>query len=66
MPAKNLRTKEAANYTGLSSSLLEKLRVFGGGPAYLKIGRAVVYNTADLDLWLSGHRCAHTSQRSAA
>lgn len=48
----NIRTKDAANYLGLSKSTLEKLRCFGGGPAYSKLGRVVIYSTSDLDAWL--------------
>ncbi|GGA47347.1 helix-turn-helix transcriptional regulator [Pelagibacterium lentulum] len=48
----NIRTRAAAEYLGLSKSTLDKFRCFGGGPAYAKLGRAVVYNTDDLDAWL--------------
>jgi excisionase family DNA binding protein len=51
MLVKNVRVKEAAEYLGLSKSTLDKLRHFGGGPRYFKLGRAVVYSTADLDVW---------------
>lgn len=50
---KNIRVKEAAEYVGLSKSSLDKLRCFGGGPRYFKLGRAVVYATADLDIWMA-------------
>tara|TARA_A100001391_G_scaffold12331_3_gene7262 strand:+ start:7297 stop:7500 length:204 start_codon:yes stop_codon:yes gene_type:complete len=52
----NIRTQAAADYLGLSKSLLDKLRCYGGGPAYTKLGRAVIYNTADLDAWLATHK----------
>ncbi|MDW9899101.1 helix-turn-helix transcriptional regulator [Sinorhizobium meliloti] len=52
MPLKNIRVKEAAAYVGLSKSSLDKLRCFGGGPRFYKLGRSVVYNTADLDAWV--------------
>ena len=50
----NVRVQEAAAYVGLSKSTLDKLRCFGGGPKYFKLGRAVVYSKADLDVWLTG------------
>lgn len=56
----NIRTKAAAAYLGLSKSSLEKFRCFGGGPVYAKLGRVVVYNTADLDAWLDEHRRTST------
>ena len=36
-----LSVREAAQYLGLSASTLNKLRVFGGGPTFLKLGRRV-------------------------
>ena len=56
-----LKVDAAARYTGLSASTLNKLRVFGGGPAYLKLGRRVVYDAADLDAWLATQRRTSTS-----
>ena len=58
---KKLRTAEAAAYCGLGISTLEKLRVFGGGPAYFKLGKAVVYDPADLDAWMTANRRNSTS-----
>ncbi|KQQ38335.1 hypothetical protein ASG19_04590 [Rhizobium sp. Leaf306] len=56
-----LRTEDAASYTGLSASTLTKLRLTGGGPEYIKLGKAVVYDLADLDVWLSSKRRRSTS-----
>jgi len=57
-----MRTTEAAAYTGISKSTLEKLRVTGGGCPYIRIGRVVVYDPDDLDAWLAAHRRKSTSQ----
>lgn len=51
-----LRQPEAAHYVGLSESKLSKLRMGPDGPAFHKIGRAVIYDRTDLDVWLSAHR----------
>lgn len=51
----------AAQYAKLSASFLNKLRVFGGGPKYLKIGRRVLYDQADLEMWLAAHKRGSTS-----
>lgn len=51
----NIRVREAADYVGLSKSTLDKLRCYGTGPRYFKLGRAVVYDTADLDAWVASH-----------
>ncbi len=56
-----LRTPGAAAYCGCSKSKLEKARVSGDGPVYIKIGRAVVYDVADLDEWLASNRRTSTS-----
>lgn len=56
-----LRTDQAAKYTGTSVSALNKLRLTGGGPTYIKLGRTVVYDIADLDAWLDAHRRKSTS-----
>jgi predicted DNA-binding transcriptional regulator AlpA len=49
-----LRTPQAAEYVGLSASTLEKFRLTGNGPPYLKSGpKIVVYRPEDLDAWLS-------------
>ncbi len=58
-----LRTREAAAYTGLAKSTLEKLRVTGGGAPYIRIGRVVLYDPDDLDAWLAAHRRKTTSDK---
>lgn len=58
-------TRRASAYIGLSRSTLEKLRVFGGGPTYLKLGRAVRYGQVDLDEWLAARLVQSTSAPTA-
>lgn len=61
-PKRNkLRTPDAAAYTGLAASTLEKLRVNGGGSPYMRVGRVVVYDPDDLDAWLDAHKRRSTS-----
>ena len=50
-PARYLRTPEAARLLGLSGSTLEKHRVYGTGPAFLKLGGRVVYTVEALTSW---------------
>ena len=53
MTRRILRTPEAAEYVGLSASTLEKKRVTGDGPEFIRLGgRAVGYDVAALDAWL--------------
>ena len=54
----------AAHYTNQSRSRLEKLRCFGGGPEFYKLGRRVVYDSADLDTWLVSQKRRSTSDTS--
>jgi predicted DNA-binding transcriptional regulator AlpA len=56
-----LKTPATSEYTGLSTSCLEKYRHYGGGPNFLKLGRAVVYDTDDLDRWLESRKRISTS-----
>ncbi|MGO6898741.1 helix-turn-helix transcriptional regulator [Rhizobium ruizarguesonis] len=56
-----LRTQGAAEYLNLSVSTLNKLRLTGDGPSYIKLGKSVVYDPADLDEWLSSKRRRSTS-----
>jgi predicted DNA-binding transcriptional regulator AlpA len=59
-----LRTPQAAEYVGLSSSTLEKFRLSGQGPIYHKSGpKIVVYYPDDLDRWLHARRRRSTSDQ---
>ena len=61
-----MNTVEAAKYTGLSQSTLTKLRVFGGGPYFIKARRSVLYDRPDLDAWLNARKHASTSEYANA
>lgn len=58
-----LGVEDAAHHVGLSVSTLNKLRMRGDGPIFLKLGRRVVYDVADLNAWLLSHRRGCTSDR---
>ena len=61
-----LRTPEAADYLGYAESTLEKKRVTGDGPPFIRLGRLVVYDSRDLDAWLAERRARSTSERTAS
>lgn len=65
-PTARVTVEGAATYLGLSVSTLNKLRVFGGGPVFLKLGRRVAYDPADLDAWLATKRRRSTSDAGDA
>ena len=56
-----LNTREAAEYLGLSPRTLDRYRVSGDGPVFLKLGGRVGYLREDLDHWLRTRRRASTS-----
>jgi predicted DNA-binding transcriptional regulator AlpA len=59
-------TEGAATQIGLAVSTLEKLRVSGGGPRFVKLGRAVRYRMTDLEAYLAERVVESTSQRAVA
>lgn len=54
---------QAATFLGLSPRTLERFRVEGRGPAFLKLGRRVVYSRDDLVAWAEAQRRRSTSDR---
>lgn len=60
-----LNNQEAAQYLGLKAATLNKWRVYGEGPPFIKVGRLVRYRRSDLDAYLSGRRVQSTSELSA-
>ena len=61
-----LDTDQAAHYLGLAKSTVEKMRVYGGGPRFLKLNRSVRYRSEDLDDWLRANIVSNTSERTAS
>jgi excisionase family DNA binding protein len=57
---------EAAQYLGLSKSTLEKMRVEGRGPRYLKLGARCFYRRTDLDAYLEAAIVETTDSRAIA
>lgn len=53
--------REAASYLGVSKSFLDKSRITGTGPQFLKLAKRVVYDVNDLESWASSKRRRHTS-----
>jgi len=60
-----LNTKEAAEYVRLSKPTLERFRISGYGPVFLKLGGAVRYRREDLDSWLESRVARSTSEVGA-
>jgi hypothetical protein len=60
---RRLRTPAAADHLGYSESTPEKKRITGDGAPFIRLGRAIVYDTRDLDAWLASRRATGTSDR---
>ena len=61
-----LNTAQTSEYIGLAVSTLEKARVAGTGPRFIRMGRAVRYRRADLDGWMAERVVGSTSERVSA
>jgi hypothetical protein len=65
-PSHYLTTAQAAEILCLSARTLERMRIDGSGPPFLKAGGGkrsrVLYMLADIDAWLAGHRFGSTSE----
>jgi predicted DNA-binding transcriptional regulator AlpA len=57
-----LTQREVAHYLRLSERTLERLRVTGDGPAFVKLLRRVLYRQADLDEWIASRVVRSTSE----
>jgi excisionase family DNA binding protein len=57
-----LTTKEAAAYCRLGKPTLERFRITGYGPPYIKAGSSVRYRRSDLDAWLAARLTRSTSE----
>lgn len=56
---------EAAEYLGLKAATLNKWRVHGEGPPFLKVGRLIRYRKSDLDAYLANRLVRSTAEAAA-
>lgn len=61
-----LNVTSAAEALTCSASYLNKLRVTGGGPPFVKIGARVAYDPADLAAWLEAQKRTTTGATTDA
>jgi excisionase family DNA binding protein len=57
-----LTQREAASVLRLSQRTLERFRVSGAGPTYVKAGRLVRYREHDLEKWIDSRAIGSTSE----
>jgi predicted DNA-binding transcriptional regulator AlpA len=60
---RKLSVRETAAYLCVSKSWLDKRRLDGNGPTYLKLGRRVVYDVVDLESWAADNKRRHTAEK---
>ncbi len=60
----SLKTEPAADYLGVAKSTMEAWRVRGGGPRFVKLGKAVRYRKEDLDAFVNSRIFSSTSEAS--
>jgi predicted DNA-binding transcriptional regulator AlpA len=60
-----LTTDRAAQMLGVSTSFLNKARLTGDGPPFVKIGARIVYDPADLAAWIEARKHRSTSEYPA-
>ncbi len=54
-------TEGASKNYKLSQSYLAKLRHFGGGPEYIKVGKRILYSQQNFESWLKKKERSTTS-----
>ena len=61
-----LTQREAADALRLSARTLERLRLTGDGPRYVKTTRRVLYRETDLESWIASRLTTSTSEHKEA
>ncbi|MBM3546375.1 MAG: helix-turn-helix domain-containing protein [Alphaproteobacteria bacterium] len=56
-----LSVEDAAAFLSLSRATLNKWRVHGGGPEFVRIGRRIFYRQATLEAFVAAKTFPHTS-----
>ena len=55
-------TTRSAEFLGLAPRTLERHRLDGTGPVFIRLGRRVLYHPDDLSEWAQSHRYRSTSE----
>jgi predicted DNA-binding transcriptional regulator AlpA len=60
-----LTQRRASEMLALSERTLERFRVSGLGPKFVRCGRSIRYRAADLETWVASRVVGSTSERPA-
>lgn len=60
-----LTQRQASEMLALSERTIERLRVSGLGPKFVRCGRSIRYRVADLEAWIASLVVGSTSEASA-
>src|SRR6185437_6588026 len=60
-----LTQQEAADETRLSERTLERHRLAGTGPKFVRLGRRVLYRREDVEAWIASNICRSNSEADA-
>jgi excisionase family DNA binding protein len=61
-----LKPRDAAEYLQISTSTLAKLRVYGGGPKFVRWGKVIRYRREDVDAYMAARLVHSTSERPSS
>ena len=61
-----LTQPETAKLLRLSERTLERFRVSGFGPRFVKVGRRVLYRPADIETWTDQRTFSNTAEADTA
>ena len=58
-------TEKTAERLCVQKNTLERWRIHGVGPKFVKVGRRVLYRVADVEAYLDANTCQSTSDKAA-
>lgn len=65
MSSELFTVSEAARWAKVSESFLNKARLTGGGPKFVRLGRSIRYRLEDLEAWAKAGAAGSTSEYGA-
>lgn len=65
-PQPLIPSNDIATQLGITPNQLSKLRMDGTGPAFIKVGRRVMYHPDDVAQWIQDSRRTSTNDKEAA